>query len=411
MHISLTKKESFIVLIVILLLCLPRLVAIYLIEITLFEDMQYYMYMAQKFVREGLLQEQNGSFAFHSPGYPLVLSGAFFLFDDTVATAQYLNLVISAASFVVLFFSARIFLPFKWSLLPVVIWGIYPPAIMYVLYPAKEILMIFLMLVQFYLILKIFKQKNTYLICISGFIYALQILVGAAMVFIIFIIFYVLWRTYNRFLDKIYVALFFIISVMIALSPYLMYTKHHLGKAIISSSTGQNLFVGNYKGATGDYPSNDFIDTQENHKNTVLGDTSNEINDNEYWLKLATAYIKTHPVDTVILSFKKLLFFWALPLHEGKYGNQSLLETMMRYCWLFSDVIILLFALLGFAYRKNLSKDDFIIITGYIFTFTLSFAIFFLKYRFRLPIMPIVILLSSNSLYCLLQQLNAKYNR
>jgi hypothetical protein len=107
----------------------------------------------------------------------------------------------------------------------------------------------------------------------------------------------------------------------------------------------------------------------------------------------AIEYIFENPGKTTWLSLKKIAYFWYPPIHEGEYGNQSNLETIMRFIWLAYYIAITATALLPLMFYKKLNRGHLIILATVIL-YCVIHAAAYVIFRYRLPIMPLMCILS-----------------
>lgn len=382
-----------------------QLSAVVILDLEQLTDFVGYMNMATSMLETGHMQDGQGNVAFYSAGWPLFLVPFFALFGSTMEVAQYVNVLLGTASVYLVHLCAKEILPnWKWAAFSTFIWVTYAPTILYTEYIAKENLMVPLMLLQLLLVLRFSNSANkTTSSILLGLIFGYQLIVGPATILTGAIIGIIVLNFHlkNEFWKALQwrPAFIFLLVSFITLVPWLVYTDSELGEPVLNTNGSFNLYIGNNPNA-GPF----FINIDE----TPIGDGWHELKDaqggelgiSKYLKKEALNYIFENPGRTFILSVQKVVYFWMPPIHEGKEGNQSLLETLVRVVWAISYCIIMFFALIPLFFYRKLNRSH-LILYGTALLYCGIHAAAYVIFRYRLPIMPIMCILASQGLYYL----------
>lgn len=390
------KAEKTLFMAVIFLSLLVKVLAINILNVELSSDAKAYWDMANSMLENGVMDDGQGNLAFYSSGYPLFLIPFIWLFGSSVKVALYLNVVLGLVSTSLVYLCAKVLLKdWKWALCAAVVWVCYPPNAIYSAYLAKENLMIPLLLLQIYLLLT-FNNSSVKAVLI-GMVFGIELLVGAAVILTIVPICYVL---INIDLKKITTLVRsakiiggFVLGCAIFLTPWLTYTNAHLGSPTLNTNGGFNLYLGNNENAKVHFVS--IMDTPMAADWHELRATAGEVDSFNQLKVIAIDYILSHPLETVVLSVRKVIYFWTPPYHSSKSGEQSNAETLTRIIWLLFYVVIMLFFLTSFLFIKSMSKQHLTLLLT-IFLYCAIHGVAYVIFRYRLPVMPLVILMAAS---------------
>lgn len=390
---------------------LSRLVAILFLEIEPESDYAAYLKMAETIIETGIMDDGQGNVAFFSAGYPLFLSVFIALFGNDPLVFQFINVVLSTISGFLLYkCSKEIFGHSVWMLLPVFFFAAYPPLTLYAEYAAKENLLIPLMLTQTLILLRFLKGKKGILnIILLGLCFSAQLMVGAAMLFTIIPCLFILLeidKNTSSFshLQWKNVAIFSIF-IFIGLVPWLNYTNTILNKPILTTNGGFNLYLGNNENS-----SVEFMSIQDTPIGPNWHQTRERLGEVESMAFLKTEaydYILNNPLETLGRSVKKVLYFWTPPIHDAKGGNASTIETLIRLIWMITYCILFILFLFAFLRIKNFSRAEYTVLST-ILLYCLIHGATYVIFRYRLPIMPMVMIISTIGVQWLFEYFTVK---
>jgi hypothetical protein len=358
--------------------------------------------MATSMLHTGQMDDGQGNVAFYNPGYPLFLIPFFAIFGNTAEVAQFVNAALGIISILLIYLCSKEVLPsWKWAVVPALLWATYPPAILYTEYVAKENLLVPLLLLQILMLLRFpYSLHPNGLAIALGIVFGIELLVGPAVILtgtLVGLVVVGLNFGKSSLRDLHWLPfLACVFGCMITLTPWLSYTTLKLGKPILNTNGSFNLYLGNNPNSTVH-----FIDIEDTPIGPVwhsLRKEKGEVESMSILKHKALEYIHENPLKTIQLSLRKIVYFWTPPIHEGKYGNQSKLEKVMRLVWLFYYSGIVIFALIPFLFFRELNRSHFILY-GTVFLYCAIHGIAFVIFRFRLTIMPIMCILAACSLY------------
>lgn len=339
------------------------------------------------------MNDGQGNLAFYSAGYPLFLIPFLSVFGKAFETVQFTNVFLGAASTFLLYFCSKVILKSHiWSLLACLTWVCYPPNILYTEYLAKENLMVPLLLAQIFLVLTYNGEKAKAIAL--GVIFAMGMLVGSAIIFTVIPTIFVLLNI-KKSLFKIQLksatnVLVFFSAFTITLSPWLIYTKSQLGEAVISTNGGFNLYLGNNEHSTPYFIS--IMDTPIADKWHKLRKEQGELKAFNHLKTLALTHIFENPGSTIKLSIEKVIRFWTPPNHGG-IGDISNSEKLVRLLWLLVYCAVLFLAFSSLLLFRKFTRAH-LLLLSIILLYCLVHGAIYVIYRYRLPIMPIVIIFS-----------------
>lgn len=364
-------------------------------------DFSSYMKMATSMLETGHMDDGQGNVAFYSAGYPIFLVPFFALFGNSPETAQFTNAMLGVVSILLVYLCAKQVLPsWKWAMIPALIWSTYPPAILYTEYVAKENLMVTLLMAQTLILLKLpDSSRQIRLSALFGFIFGFGLLVGPAIILtglligLVHLKFPLRTFTLSEFQWKPVLACAF--ACVLALTPWLSYTTAKLGQPILNTNGNFNFYLGNNPNAKVHFVG--IQDTPIGPEWHALREKEGEVKATASLKDRALDYIFENPRKTIWLSIRKMAYFWMPPIHEGKGGNQSKLEEIVRLIWAAYYTVIMFFALLPLFFPRALSRRH-LILYGTAILYCLIYGAAYVIFRFRLPIMPIMSILAVSGL-------------
>ena len=352
---------------------------------------------------QGYVHLNGAPTAFWPPGYPLLLASAYWIFEETVAVAQLLNVLLGTATVGLVYLIGRRTLGMMPALVGAAIVAAFPSLIFFTAVTLSEVTFTFLALLAIYLLVletQSGRGRHLPLLLAAGLVLGYAVLVrGQALLLpIVFVPFWL--RTGVRWpgISHKLVALALGIGLMVA--PWSIRNAIQMESLVfLSTNAGINFWIGNHEGATGRGQLADELVYSYPELTTV----QREVRVNAEGSRKGIAYALTHPVQEVSLSIKK--FFWlyyhdseGLSWNEG-HGGQPFLSSLERVA-LFGLSNIYYFAVLGFfalGVRLWFSLRDpgSVLLISIIVYWTLVHVAFFGDPRFHAPIMPIVALLAA----------------
>jgi 4-amino-4-deoxy-L-arabinose transferase-like glycosyltransferase len=332
------------------------------------------------------------SFAMLSAGYPLfVLVPIFAVFGDNLLAAQLGNALLGVLTTWLIYLIAReVGAGRIGRLVAPLIFAFYLPSWIYAEYLAKENLMTPLMLGIVLLSVRCLRDASVWVSLLLGVLIGLLAITGNAGLAILPVAFLALAMMpislRGRGLRMGLVGL----VAMLVIAPWLMRNDAVIGEPILNSNGGFNLYLGNNPAANGFFVS--IADTPRGATWPQLREEGEVIASNTLKIE-AIDWIKRNPYDFLALAVTKGRLFWMPPVHEGK-GVQSRVEVMTRVAWLGQYLFICTLAIGSAAFVQLRNRKTgllWLAIVGY----TAVHMIFYVIFRYREPVMPLMILLSA----------------
>lgn len=377
-----------------------RLAAVLALNIQPESDYAAYFEMARSLHEGRGLVDPFGNFAYYNAGYPLFLYGVFSLSGPSVAAAQAVNTALGAVSAVLVFLvGRRVGHSPAVGWLSALMWIGYVEAAVYAEYLAKENLVIPLLLGILYLSLRLPEAPRPALNAGGmGLLYAAQALTGSAALFALPITLMQIACLRRPLSDRFKLAIVLSLAMGVALAPWLYRNQERMGAPVLNTSGGFNLYLGNNPAATGYFVSIARTPLAEewNRLRTERG----ELAANRRAAAEAFAYMSGHPWETVKLALYKGMVFWKPPFGESGREKISAMEDVVRNIWLAEFLLLGALALATFL-RPALLTREAVILWLYVAGYTAVHMVFYVIFRYRLAIMPVVVVLAAHALWAL----------
>jgi hypothetical protein len=356
-------------------------------------DYAGYQTMAINFLNGKGLVDSYGSHML-SAGYPLfILTPVFALSGNSLLAAQLVNACLGVISVSLCYFVAQAAGAGRIGrLLAAALWALYLPSWVYAEYLAKENLMIPLMLGVMYCALRLATKRSFLMATVCGSLFGLLAISGNAALSLALPVFFALLIMPATLKQKSLISgLIILVSFTVAV-PWMVRNHQVLGAYVLNTNGGFNLYIGNNPAATGMFIS--IADTPIGSKNWhALIEQQGEVQASEILKREAISWITKHPTEFVALALKKATLFWTPPIHKGEVPG-SYLETIMRQIWLLQFVILGVAAICGFCSPSFWTKKT-VMLWLAIIGYTSVHMLFYVIFRYREPIMPILCVIVS----------------
>ena len=184
---------------------------------------------------------------------------------------------------------------------------------------------------------------------------------------------------------------------------------------LLTSNVGLNLYIGNNPLASGTYHMPHGIDVEEDPEGRQIAETArgrtlhpSEVSD--YWAGEAWAFIRNHPGAFLPGLVKKMVFFWnafEIPQIED-LGFQSRYSPLLRlpfptYGWIVPLALVALVLCPG---RRRVALP-----AGMVAVYSLAIAMFFVTGRYRMPVVPFLIVLAAGGILGLVDAFRMRRRR
>ncbi len=375
---------------VLALAALLRLGAVIAIPAPLVSDYLGYWQIANDFAAGiGLLHPAPSATAMPSVGYPLMLAAAFRLAGASIATVKGANLLLGVLGvWLTILAATRLAGSRPAGLLAGLMLAGYVEAIAYTAYPAKENLMIPLVMAQLALVADSRRQARPDAAALGfGVLGGLLGMVGNAAFSFVPGLLALAWAPLGGRRAMLRFGAIALLAGAVTTAPLMTRNLMLFGAYALNNNGGVNLFVGNN-------PTNATPYYQDPHE-TEYGQSWNTVRDemgeqrfDAMLRQKAMRYILDNPGRTAVLALRKALAFWEPPTHEGHTADGAA-ERLMRLAWLGEYLLLCLLCLptlAGLLRRERAAIGLWLMLAGY----TGIHMVFYVIYRYRLPVMPIV---------------------
>lgn len=339
---------------------------------------------------KGLLE--GGNSAFLNAGYPLfVLAPVFAVFGHHLLAALFANAMLCTVSAWLVYLIAEEAGAGKLGrLVSAGLYALYLPSWIYAAYLAKENLMTPLMLAAVLLCLRCTYHPSARVAISAGAVFGMLAITGnsgLALSPVLAVALMISPLSYPRKLARLGLAG---LVAMLVIAPWLVRNYQVLGAPVLNTNGGFNLYLANNPSANGMYIS--IADTPRGSTWQQLR-KQGEVAANSTLKHEALAWIWRNPSRFLTLSLKKAALFWMPPVHEGE-GPPSKGEALARLAWLAQYLSICGLALAGMAYRRLRGPQPSLLWLA-VLCYTAVHMIFFVIYRYREPIMPLLMVLAA----------------
>ena len=253
-------------------------------------------------------------------------------------------------------------------------------------------LYVFLIVFVLYFYNKISLENSYKNMCYLGISLGLLTLARADAILLIPAIFILLTLFHKKI--NIQKSIIMVIVSAIIIMPLSVRNFHHFGFFYpLTISSGLNLWIGNNNDATGSRLN--YVQPYKPIPESILNKIDNleinkyyEINRDNIFKYEAVDFIKNNPNKVLLLSLKKITFFW-IHIFDDRVKYPNLNNIFYWGPW----IVLLPFFLFSFPYiLENWRKNDLELFLVFYFTFVYS--VFFVLPRYRLIVLPIYIIYS-----------------
>jgi len=428
------QKETFVIVGLFLLAFVIRL--IYLNQITSSPDFDmpqrdplWHYNWAKEIARGDFLGKE---VFFRAPLYPYFLGIIYTFFGVSFYLPRLIQIIIGSLSCVFIFLLAKRLFNRTVGIIASVIASFYAPLIHFDAEFELPVLEVFLDLSMLLLLLSAGTKLKKKWWLLAGIIFGLSaILRPNILIFLPFVLLWICIRLWKENKSKIiFSGLYFLLGTILIISPVTV-RNWVVGKdfVLISSQGGINFFIGNNvesdgktaAAAPGMLPYEGYKDniwlTSIKLAEKNLGKKLKPSEISNFWYKQGFHFIKTYPLKYLQLLGKKFYFFWnSYEIENNKdlyfYSRWSSLSRLLLWDHLlrFPFGIVGPLAIWGLVLNAKYWKKYFLLY-AFIFSYMLSVISFFVASRFRLPVIPLLIIFASYSIYWLVEKIKNKQTR
>lgn len=355
-------------------------------------DELVYISMALNLVNGNGIVDRMGNHAMYNVGYPLfVLAPVFVFFGEDLLVARLFNMLLGGVTVVLCYLVAKEAGAGRWGrLLAAAIWAIYLPASVHGVYLLKENLMTPLMLGVIWCALRLASKPSRLVAVGCGALVGMLSLTGNAALSLIAIVVLALVLGRSSISQRAVQAMLILATALLVAAPWMIRNMHVIGAPVLNTNGGFNLYLGNNEAATGRFVS---IDKTPRGPTWEALRKSGEVRASETLKEEAITWAKEHPTEFAMLALKKAAYFWMPPFHEGK-GKQSGIEKLLRILWMV-QFMVLVVAAIGTLSAASLRNRQIAILWVAVVCYTAVHMLFYVIFRYREPIMPVIAILAA----------------
>ena len=358
-------------------------------------------------------------FIYLNPLYPFCLTLIYFIGGHNQFSVLCTQAVIDSLSCILIYYCASTLFNKAVGLIAAITYACYGLAIFYTGTLLAPTLVIFLSLAFIASLLPGEKRKPSAFF-ISGIL--LGLVVAARPNVILFLFFLPLWfftalKSKLGIRSSIRRLSLFLVGFLAVMSLITM-RNYSIEKSFspFSVQGGINFYIGNNPEATGTFMTPhglssspiEQVKTSIRYAEKELGETLTPSQASRYWLSQGLTFITNNPLHAFSLYMKKCAFLFRkeeLPLNIDYSLSRTFLPIFRLPFITFG--IIAPFALLGIILSLK-RKTGLLLVLFFMVSLVLSVTIFFVTARYRMPIVPFLIICSSYALYSLGEMLRAK---
>lgn len=373
-----------------------RAAAIALYHHTPESDEIAYASMAMNLINGHGIVDYKGNHAMYSVGYPLfVLAPVFSLFGESPLAGRIANMLLGGLSILLCYrVAGEAGANRSGRIIAATIWALYLPASVYGVYLLKENLMVPLMLGVMWCALRLSNRPSLAAAITCGLLLGAIALTGSAALSLGGAVAFALWVCPASLYRRGILALCIAAGVCAVSAPWIARNMSVLGAPVLNTNGGFNLYLGNNPAATGMFVS--IVDTPRGKGWESFRQAAGEVEASASLKSDAIAWIMEDPARFAALMVKKAVYFWTPPLHAGK-GEASGVESVIRVLWAIQFAIMLL-AALGSILTRHICRPHLATLWLAIAGYTAVHMLFYVIFRYREPIMPILGIIAAVSL-------------
>ncbi len=243
--------------------------------------------------------------AFRLPGYPLLLAATYAVFGDSKTPIRMLQVIADVISCLLLFSIGKKMFSEKVGLAAAAILALFPIQVLYVSHLMTETIFTTILLLIVWVV--VVKENEPHILpesIILGVLTGLGMLIRTTVALIPLVIFFYRWRNGAPFKTNVRSLAIVAIAAFIMVSPWLIRNYAVFHRVSFTSNAGVNFWMGNHSGASGAYSF-----PQENNPLTAVAD---DFDRSDLGFKLGVEFIRTHPLEFVIIEGKKFAHFFAV---------------------------------------------------------------------------------------------------
>jgi 4-amino-4-deoxy-L-arabinose transferase-like glycosyltransferase/Flp pilus assembly protein TadD len=355
---------------------------------------------------------------YRAPGYPYFLGLIFAIFGHGYFIPRLIGIIFGALSCALIYLIGKEIFSQKIGILAGLLACFYGMFIYFDSMLLTVYLEIFFSLIAIYWLVQWMKTQKNKHILIAGISWGLVSIVRPN--FLIFVLVFAIYVLLQYKKQSIISRLKMIGLFICGILPFIitvMAVNVIAGKdmVLLAWNGGVNLYFGNNPQANGWSATSPEINATwwGGYRDAIViaeRDVGHELRPSEvsnYWFKRGFAYMFSQPLSWAKLMVKKTYIF----CNSFEISNNQSLEAFRGYSLLMRIPILnygLIFALAALGIVLSLKKKKTWLISLFIISYAFSIIIFFITARYRMPIIPFLIIFSSYTIFWIIDKIRRK---
>ena len=341
---------------------------------------------------KGYVNQDGVPTAFRAPAYPFFLAFLYATLGHHFWLVRIVQCLIDCATILILFSVSNSIFSRKVAIIAAFIYSIYPLFI----YSANTFFPTTLFSLLLSLVI-LFLIKLDQKLTLSGAA-SLGIIVGLAALTVPTILFFfplgIIWLyiAHNQARPKVlFHAAITFLAMLLILSPWLLRNYRIFNKPfVIATNGGYNFWMGNNEKTTASTGNTIKFPASLSQQ---LAEAGNEVAQERIFYQQGFQFIQQNPARFVKLTFLKVLNLWRL--YPNPDTGYKISPTLSKILSIVTYGPVLLLAIAGFILSFSQRKKYVCLMLCLFLSFTVGYALFITKVRFRLPLEPYLIILAS----------------
>jgi 4-amino-4-deoxy-L-arabinose transferase-like glycosyltransferase len=389
---------------IILIAFLVRMVVIITITPPLWQDSKDYVEIARSLTDHQSFSVNGTITAYRAPGYPFFLAGIFTFLHDSLAIVRIIQMFFGILSSLLVYAVGKELGSERTAQIAALLYSVVPDSVLYVSLIMTETVFTTLFLAAILGTLRLRRSPTLNNMILLGIVFGLMSIVRQNGIVLLLIV--LGWDLFFTRSMKITVKRYSIVLFVFLLiqSPWMVRNKVHFDRFALTSNGGVNFWIGNNAGASGTFK----YDPETNPLEKITG----EFERSDKGFQLGMEFIEAHPTEEIKLLALKMVHLFEPDFallqsiyYRPEWRSYSRAKLIYRE---FPPIIfiiihgisatILLGGLWLLFFTNWMDYPGMQLISVAIAGWLLSHLVFFGAARFRLPIMPLMMILFAQSI-------------
>jgi len=333
-------------------------------------------------------------------GYPIFLGAIYYCFGHNIIYIQIIQSVLSVASCWMCYLITRKLENKIVAIIAIVLMAFNPTFIRYSQLIFGETLFIFTLLLVFYLL---FRERE-----IPSFFRqaSIGLLLGYASLirtyFLFFPIIVGLWLVYtnSKKLSAIKQAVVVLVFTGAALLPILYLNYQTYDRLVLTTGSGINLWVGNNPDADGTLAPLSAI---------IEADTGNvtDLDKDRFYTQKALSFIMNNPLDFLLVYLRKITLLWTPDFRLFSHGT-TMFEKLYGILKIFYYSFVVILPAFLSLFIVDIKRHEYLMLYLMVIYTTLITCLFVVIYRYRIPILPFLLIFSATTYHYIFETIQKK---